>query len=191
MSELLVESPAAAAEPPSLAALFAGFFKISIMGFGGVLMWSRRLIVEEKQWLTPEGFNELFAFCQFMPGANVISLSIILGHRLRGWPGAVATFCGLLTPSVALMITLGALYQRFGAMPQLANLLQGLAAATAGLFIAVALKMASPLAKLKPGAPHLICAVTVIAIGILRLPLPWVLLCLVPLSIVWTWRGLR
>ena len=190
MPDLAAESPV---EPdrPSIAEIFLGFFRISISGFGGVLLWSRRLIVDEKRWLTAEQFNELFALCQFMPGPNVVSLSLILGHRLRGWPGAFAAIIGLLSPSVALMIALGALYQRFGTVPQLEKALGGLGAATAGLFIATALQMARPLAKLRLGPTHAICAATVLAVGVMRLPLPWVLVCLVPLSIGLSFRGLR
>lgn len=184
-------APTKPAAHPSVAELFFSFLRISILGFGGVLAWARRLIVEEKHWLSPEEFNELFAFCQFMPGANIVNLSLILGHRLRGWPGAIAANLGLLAPAVALMIVLGALYNRFGSVPQLEHVLVGLGAATAGLFIATALKMAKPLAKVALGPPHVICLATIVALGWFRVPLIWVLVVLIPLSIAWAWRTVR
>ncbi|OYV41949.1 MAG: chromate transporter, partial [Acidocella sp. 20-57-95] len=49
--------------------LFIGFFKIGIMGFGGVLAIARRVMVEQWHWLTAAEFNDLFSLCQFMPGA--------------------------------------------------------------------------------------------------------------------------
>jgi len=35
--------------------LFAGFFAIGVQGFGGVLFWARRVLVEERRWLTAVG----------------------------------------------------------------------------------------------------------------------------------------
>ncbi|MFZ3309549.1 MAG: chromate transporter, partial [Xanthobacteraceae bacterium] len=59
-------SPATAAapqQPPSLTELFVAFATISLSGFGGVLAWSRRMMVEERQWITAEQFNETYAVC--------------------------------------------------------------------------------------------------------------------------------
>ncbi|MGC1251036.1 MAG: chromate transporter, partial [Xanthobacteraceae bacterium] len=80
----------AAAPPPSLAELFIAFATISLSGFGGVLAWSRRMMVEERRWLTPEQFNETYALCAFLPGGNILNFSVILGARFRGARGAVA-----------------------------------------------------------------------------------------------------
>ena len=74
-SPALTESPAASAEtpspapvapPPSLAELFVAFATISLYGFGGVLAWSRRMMVEERRWLSSEQFNEAYALCAFL-----------------------------------------------------------------------------------------------------------------------------
>ena len=60
------------------------FAKVSLSGFGGVLAWSRRMMVEERRWLTPEQFNETYALCAFLPGGNILNFSVILGARFRG-----------------------------------------------------------------------------------------------------------
>jgi len=72
------------ADPPTIGALFAGFFSIGICGFGGVLPWARRMIVEQRRWLTAAEFTDLLALCQFLPGPNIINLSVALGSRFRG-----------------------------------------------------------------------------------------------------------
>jgi chromate transporter len=43
----------AAAPQPSIGELFVAFAKISLSGFGGVLAWARRMMVEERKWMTP------------------------------------------------------------------------------------------------------------------------------------------
>ncbi|NBP96848.1 MAG: chromate transporter, partial [Burkholderiaceae bacterium] len=41
----------------SPAHLFITFTLIGLSGFGGVLPWARRTLVEQKQWLTSQEFN--------------------------------------------------------------------------------------------------------------------------------------
>src|SRR5215470_11231917 len=96
-------APAAAAPRPSIANLFLAFAGVSVSSFGGVLAWARRMLVEDKRWMTAEEFNDLLALCQFLPGPNIVNLCAVFGARMRGIPGAVACLVGLLTPSVVLM----------------------------------------------------------------------------------------
>src|SRR5882757_9084668 len=100
--------------PPSLAELFRAFFAMALHGFGGVLPWARRTIVEDKRWMTAQEFNEAFAVAQFLPGANVVNLAVVFGGRLHGAAGAAVALAGLLLPPTAIVMMLGALYARFG-----------------------------------------------------------------------------
>ena len=49
-----------------------------------MLAWSRRMLVEQRQWMTPEEFNDAYALCQFLPGPNVVNLSVVFGRSIRG-----------------------------------------------------------------------------------------------------------
>ena len=135
--------------PPLLALpeLFRAFVSMSLHGFGGVLPWARRAIVEEKRWMTAQEFNEAFAVSQFLPGANVVNLAIIFGGRLHGAAGAAVALAGLLLPPMAIVLTLGALYARYGDIDALQRVLAGVAAAAAGLIGAIVIKMAQPLLR--------------------------------------------
>src|ERR1700735_1998275 len=111
--------------PPSLAALFMAFAKMSLAGFGGVLVWARRGIVEQHKWMTAEEFNETFALCHFLPGPNIVNFTMVFGSRFRGIAGGIAAFCGLVGPPVVIMTILGMLYQRFGEIEMLRRVLGG------------------------------------------------------------------
>jgi chromate transporter len=64
--------------------------------------------------------------------------------------------------------------------------LAGVAAAAAGLILAIVIKMLQPL--LREGvAAMLVAAVAFVAVGVMRLPLPWVLVVLAPVSIALAW----
>src|SRR5215475_4565424 len=135
------------AQQPRLAQLFVAFVTVSLSGFGGVLAWTRRMIVERRQWMTPEEFNAAYSLCNFLPGPNIVNFSVVFGSRIAGAWGAVVALAGLLGPPVALVLVLGALYARFGAVEPVRRALGGIAPAAAGLMLANAAKMCAPLLR--------------------------------------------
>jgi len=170
--------------PPNRATLFAAFLSIGLSGFGGVLPFARRTLVERRGWMTAEEFNETLSLCQTLPGPNIVNVSVVVGARSGGWTGSLAAVSGLMGAPVVIVLALAALYDRFGALPAARGAIAGLGAAAAGLVAATAARMAEPL--LKPG--HLVAAAPVMlaafaAVGLMRAPLPYAMLLLAPLSI--------
>ena len=176
-----------APNPPSPGELFLAFAKMSLAGFGGVLVWARRGIVEQHRWMTAEEFNETFALCHFLPGPNIVNLSVVFGSRFGGLAGGLAAFAGLIGPPMLIAIVLASLYARFGEIETLRRILAGIACAAVGLLIAVVLRMMMPLVRKRDVAGMLMLMAVFVAIGVLRLPLQVVLLVAVPLSLFITW----
>lgn len=158
--------------PPSLtlAALFFGFSKVGLSGFGGVLPFARRMLVEERGWLTAEEFNAMLGICQFLPGPNVVNLSVVVGARYRGVLGAVVAPVGLLLGPMLIVLVLGWLYGRYGQLPMAQSMLKGVAAIGVGLLFATAWRMAQAVRWKRWLLPF--AGVTVGAIAFLRWPLP-------------------
>jgi chromate transporter len=180
-------APAAQQPPPSVPELFMAFAKVSLSGFGGVLAWSRRMMVEERRWLTPEQFNETYALCAFLPGGNILNFSVILGARFRGARGAIVAATGLMGPPLLLVICIGAIYAHYGDLPALRHMLTGVASAAAGLMLATVAKMARPLFRSGAITGPVIAFATFASIGIAHWPLPLVLAVIVPVSIGAAW----
>lgn len=170
------------ATPPGNKELARGFCEIGLLGFGGVLPWARRMIVEQRRWLTAAEFTDLLALCQFLPGPNVVNLSVALGARFQGVRGALSALSGLLAAPVAIVIALGGLYGRYASLPFVHGAFDGLAAAASGLVVANAAKIAWPLRG--QWRPMLVAAAAFTALAVLRLPLLPTLLVLAPLSIL-------
>lgn len=175
--------PSKASPQPTLAELFVAFATISLSGFGGVLAWSRRMMVEERKWLTAEEFNETYALCSILPGGNIINFSVVFGARFRGARGAFVAIGGLMGPPLLLVLVIAGLYAHYGDLPLLRRALTGVAAAAAGLMIATVAKMARPLFRNRAVMAPLIALATFVAIGIVQWPLPLVLAIIVPVSI--------
>ena len=172
--------------PPGLFALFAAFAKMSLSGFGGVLAFARRGIVDQHRWMTAEEFNETFALCHFLPGPNIVNLSVVFGSRFRGVSGSIAAFAGLVGPPVVIVTILAVLYARFGEIEALRRILSGVSCAAVGLLISVVLRMMMPLIRKRDVVGVVVLAAVFTAIGVLRLPLAAVLLVAIPASLAIT-----
>src|SRR5476651_948648 len=176
------------AEAPGVFDLFRGFLILGLSGFGGVLPLARRMIVEERCWLSAIEFTELLGLCQFLPGGNIINLSVAIGTRFRGVPGAAAALVGLIAAPTAVVIVLGAIYARFQSDPHVVHMFAGLAAAAAGLLIAMAIQMARPL-WVRP-LPIVFAVTCFLAIVVFHFPLIPTLFVLAPLSAFAVKKGL-
>src|SRR3954452_22640579 len=174
---------AARSLPPSLVALFMAFARMSLAGFGGVLVFARRGIVEQHRWMTADQFNETFALCHFLPGPNIVNLSMVFGSRLRGIAGGVSAFAGLLLPPTLIMTVLAIIYARFGDVEVLRRILAGISCAAVGLLIAVVFRMMTPVLKRMDVVALTLMLGVFEAIGVLRLPLQAVLLVAIPVSV--------
>jgi chromate transporter len=184
MAEHVTDS---APDAPTLFELFVAFVAVSLSGFGGTLPWAYRMVVEKRRWMTATEFSELFSLCQFLPGANVVNFSVVFGSRVRGVPGALVCFIGLVGPPFGIVLALGALYARFGDVEALGRILAGMAAAACGLIAATAAKLAEPLVRSRVFWGWGIVLAAILGIGLIRWPLPSVLLALAPVSIALAW----
>src|SRR3954470_18246033 len=175
--------PSPQAPPPGLLALFLAFARMSLAGFGGVLVFARHAIVDQHRWMTADEFNETFALCHFLPGPNIVNLSMVFGSRLRGIAGGVAAFTGLLLPPTVIMTVLAIIYARFGDVEVLRRILAGISCAAVGLLIAVVFRMMAPLLKRLDAVALILMVGVFLAIGVPPLPLQAVLLVAIPVSV--------
>ncbi len=176
---------------PSLPDLFLAFAGVAIMGFGGVLPFARRMLVEERRWLSPEDFTEVLSLGQFLPGGNIVNVSIVVGQRFRGVAGSVAALTGLMAAPMVIVVLFGTLYLNYGQNPVVHHALSGITAAAAGLFLSMAVKMAMPLFKRGAGIALGFAALTFAAVGLLGYSLPLVLVVVAPFSIAFHWWRMK
>lgn len=193
MKDALREDPAEASGlrpgPASAMALFWSFSNLALHGFGGVLPWAQRMLVEQNRWLSREDFLEILAFSQLLPGPNVCNLSLMVGDRFFGFRGAVAALLGMLVFPGCVIAVMALCYDQFAQQAQVRGALLGMSAAAAGLILSTGLKLALSYRGrwlwLAPGVGALM------AIGLLRRPMLETLLWLVPLSVGAAWWQVR
>ena len=123
-------------------ALFKVFSHMAMQGFGGVLPFAYRHLVERTQWLTAAEFGQLLSIAQLLPGPTICNLSVMVGQRYAGVAGGFSALAGLLLGPFFIVIALGAAYQELAHHPLFINAMRGMAAAASGLILATALKLA-------------------------------------------------
>ncbi len=165
----------------SLFELFRGFATIGLLGFGGVAAIARHIIVEKNKWLSDKEYATILGMGQVLPGPNVVNASVVIGDRFQGVKGSIVSVLGLMVPPIFILLILATLYDKFSHLPAVNIALIGGAAAASGMIIGTGLKMAQ---KIKPGAAGwLIIAAVLICILVIRWPLVYVVLGLIPAAL--------
>lgn len=174
---------------PTLPDLFLTYGKIGLIGFGGINAWARRVLVEEKRWLTDQEYAETLGLGQVLPGPNALNAAIMVGDRFHGTAGAIAAPSAMFGGPLILLAGLAMLYDAYGELPTMRAVLAGVGAAAAGMVLGTAAKMTQ---KLKP-PPTLLAVglVALVAAGVFRVPLPYTVLGLAPFGIWAAWRAMR
>lgn len=175
--------------PPSLGELFRACSRVGLSGFGGVLPLLRHLLVEEHRLMSGADFNALLGLCQFLPGSNVVNLAVCVGARFHGARGAIVATAGLLLGPFLVMMALATAYGLWGHLAIVQDMLRGIAAAGAGLLFATALKMARNVPERRIYLPF--SALILVALVILRLPLPPLMLALLGITGLIAYRRAR
>lgn len=174
---------------PTLADLFLTYGKIGLIGFGGINAWARRVLVEEKRWLTEQEYAETLGLGQVLPGPNALNAAIMVGDRFHGTAGAIAAPVAMFGGPLILLAGLAMFYDAYGEVAVVKAVLAGVAAAAAGMVMGTAAKMTQ---KLKPPPPLLaVGLVALLLSGVLRVPLPVTVLGLAPFGIAAAWWVLR
>jgi chromate transporter len=179
--------------PRSLTDLFVSFTLLALQGFGGVMVVVQRELVEKKRWLTLEEFVEDWAVAQIMPGPNVVNLSMIIGGRYFGLPGALTALAGMLVFPLTLILLIAVIYAPYANQPNVMHALRAMGSVAAGLILATGIRLALGLKKNVVG--RAIClalgGLCFIAVAFLRLPLAYPLLGLGFVGCVIAYRKLR
>ncbi len=170
----MTPSPPAAQRPTTLG-LFLIFSRIGLTSFGGGLSgWFLREFVQTRGWLTEEEFLDGLSLSQALPGVNIKNLSIWVGYRLCGWPGAAAGFCGIIFPPAVVIVLLGLLFAEITRFPIAHVALAGAAAAAIGLSLSMAITAAYRLPRRV--VPYAVFAATFVAEVVFKVPVLWTVL---------------
>jgi chromate transporter len=143
----MVDAPLATPFVPTRRALFLAFLQIGVSAFGGALPWGRRVLVEDRHWLSEKEFTEIVTVCQAVPGPNMVNLAVFMGTRYHGVIGALIAFAGIVGVPLTILLLINAVYHQFAHLPQVKSGMTGMAAAATAYLLFMSLKMGGPFWK--------------------------------------------
>ena len=151
------------------------------------MFWLRRALVQQKRWVTDAEFVELLGMSQVLPGPIAFNLTLMIGHRLGGYRGALAAGAGLVGAPLVIVVALGTAYQHVGTQPLVQSALRGMSFVATGLVLANALGLAGGLPR-RP-LPWLFVLAVFAGVALLHFPLVAVMAALAPCAIALTWAA--
>lgn len=119
-----------------------------------------REVVENKKWVEKEKIVDIFAVSESLPGAIALNASTFVGFSVAGFRGALAALLGNVTPSIAIVLTLSALFSRYSSNPLVKAAFRGIYPVIVGLIIYAAYKIGKT--ALKDGIGFIIAIATLI-----------------------------
>ena len=125
--------------------LFRTFFHIGIFTFGGgyaMIPLIEETVVERNRWTTREELLDLIAVAQSCPGVFAANISIFVGYRLRGIPGAVAACLGTCMPSFLIILLIAMFFHHFQDNPIVAAVFRGIRPAVVALIAVPTFRLA-------------------------------------------------
>jgi chromate transporter len=164
--------------------IFLAFLLIGATSFGGgVVAYLRNSLVEKHGWLDDEGFLELLAITQALPGLKATNIALLAGDRLAGMRGAIAALVGIILPGALLMYIVGVVYQVERDRPILEAALEGVAAAAVGLILATTYDLGRR--SLSSVADVVFVILTVLCVNRLDMPVPVALVAVGTVAVSW------
>jgi chromate transporter len=125
----------------------AGLFtRLGLTAFGGPaahIALMQKEVVDKRHWMDHQHFLDLLGATNLIPGPNSTEMAIHIGRERGGARGLLIAGACFILPAVLITGVIAWLYQRYGRLPQVADLIYGIKPAV----IAVIAGAVYPLAK--------------------------------------------
>jgi len=105
------------------------FLRLGTTAFGGPAAHTALMeheVVSRRRWLTREQFLDYVGATNLIPGPNSTELAIHIGMARHGWAGLIMAGCCFILPATLLVGGMAWAYVRYGALPDVAGILQGI-----------------------------------------------------------------
>ena len=118
--------------------LYLEFIKVGLFCVGGgyaSMPLIQAVVVDGYGWMTLSEFVDIFTISQMTPGPIGINAATFCGMKVAGVPGSIAATMGFVTPSLILCIIVTRLFFKYGDIPAIRGVLNGLRPAVIALIM--------------------------------------------------------
>jgi chromate transporter len=135
---MLREERFAAVQRPAFREALRFWFKLGWITFGGMAAHIAIMhdhLVEKKRWISNASFLHALSHCMILPGPEAQQLAIYIGWKLHGKRGGIAAGTLFVLPSMFVLLALSVIYIRFGNLPWIDAMFNGLKPAVIALVV--------------------------------------------------------
>lgn len=143
----------------TLRRLFLSTLELSACTFGGgfvIIPLMRKKFVEELGWIEEQEMLDLAAIAQSSPGSIAVNVSILVGYRVAGIPGALLTTLGSVLPPLVIISVISLFYRAFRDNVWVSMAMAGMLCGVTAVIFDVVVNMVSTLLKQKRVLPLLV-----------------------------------
>lgn len=116
--------------------LFTTMFLLSAFTFGGgyvIVTLMRKKFVDQLQWIEEDELLDLISIAQAAPGPVAVNASILVGYRLGGVRGFLASVTGTVLPPLIILSIVSLAYDAFRTNPIISAMLRTMQAGVAAI----------------------------------------------------------
>ena len=131
-------NPVAAVQRPPFREALRFWFRLGWISFGGTAAHIAIMhdeLVQKKRWISNGRFLHALSHCMILPGPEAQQLAIYIGWRLHGKRGGVVAGTLFVLPSMFVLLALSLIYVKFGNLPWIAAMFNGLKPAVIALVV--------------------------------------------------------
>ena len=139
------DNPVTAVPRPSFREALRFWFKLGWISFGGTAAHIAIMhdeLVQKKRWISNGRFLHALSHCMILPGPEAQQLAIYIGWKLHGKRGGVVAGTLFVLPSMFVLLALSLIYVKFGNLPWIIALFNGLKPAVIALVIIALYRLA-------------------------------------------------
>ncbi|HEY4047159.1 MAG TPA: chromate efflux transporter [Acidobacteriaceae bacterium] len=125
-------------QQPSFTEALRFWFRLGWISFGGTAAHIAIMhddLVEKKRWISNGRFLHALSHCMILPGPEAQQLAIYIGWKLHGKRGGVVAGTLFVLPSTFVLLALSVIYVRFGNLPSITAMFNGLKPAVIALVV--------------------------------------------------------
>jgi chromate transporter len=129
---------------PSLSEIFAVFFKIGLLTFGGggvMIAWIQQELVRKKHWLSDSDFLDFYAIAQCTPGIIAINVATMVGYAVCRKAGATIATVAVILPSIIIISLIASVLPNFAQNDIVMHAFNGVRAAVVAIITNIAVNM--------------------------------------------------
>lgn len=165
------------------------FLRLGALAFGGpaahIAMMEDEIVVRRK-WVTKEKFIDLLGFTNLIPGPNSTEMAIHLGLERGGRLGLLLAGVSFILPAMAIVLALAYAYVRFGSIPSVAHVLDGVKPVVLAVVVQALCRLGGSILKKRDAALLAAGALAASLLGVREIPI-----LLAAGLLLFGWRRLR